>query len=150
MTDRWFSSKKIGYMSKPQRYIIVSISQDLIYDFRRDVKDLGMDQHMKVHNLKDYHQSKILSDQGELKSCIMFCTYSLLIRKAVYDRNGIQTTQSRLDQICEWFANGNDEGDGVLALVMIPTRASTFDECVSCLLSAFSPTVALLFHPIFI
>mmetsp|Transcript_56815 Transcript_56815/g.139453 ORF Transcript_56815/g.139453 Transcript_56815/m.139453 type:complete len:761 (+) Transcript_56815:155-2437(+) len=84
----------------------LSVSADLIYDAKRDLRDIGLLEDICCHDLKDYHMNKDLRQEEELQTGVIFCTYSLLVRKAG-DRR-------RIDQIVQWC--GGREFEGVVAL----------------------------------
>eukprot|EP00961_Rhodomonas_salina_P166001 2236758-Rhodomonas_salina.1 len=78
-----------------------STSPDLLQDAKRDLRDIGAG-HIPVHDLKDYTASQRLSEIEALESGVIFCTYTLLLK--------------RLEQLTDWCG---PDFDGVLA----------FDEC---------------------
>jgi hypothetical protein len=84
----------------------ISVSADLIWDSKRDLRDLGLQHLIKCHKLSKYALHKDLSDHEELDSGVMFCTYSLLV--------SAKGSARRIDQLVKWC--GGDDFHGVLAL----------------------------------
>ena len=77
------------------RHIWISISTALYYDCQRDMEDLGRSM-VPVHPLHKTAYGEPLTEDG-----IMFCTYQSLIAKN-------KNAESRLDQLVEWCARGDD------------------------------------------
>mmetsp|Transcript_11231 Transcript_11231/g.27797 ORF Transcript_11231/g.27797 Transcript_11231/m.27797 type:complete len:1266 (+) Transcript_11231:163-3960(+) len=84
----------------------ISVSADLIWDSKRDLRDLGLLSLIKCHNLKKYSLNQNFNDHAELESGVMFCTYSLLV--------SAKATVRRIDQLVKWC--GGADFHGILAL----------------------------------
>jgi hypothetical protein len=85
----------------------MSVSADLIQDARRDLADIGAG-HIRLHDLRDYRMDQDLRAMSELRTGVLFCTYSLFVSGRTLD-------QSRIEQIIRLLG---DDFDGLV----------TFDE----------------------
>jgi hypothetical protein len=98
-----------NYLMGRRRAIWISVSADLYYDAKRDLRDIGVD--IEVHQFSRVKTGSKVSDSvnGNIKKGVLFSTYSLLSKNA-------SKNQSRLNQLIQWFG---EEFDGVII----------FDEC---------------------
>ena len=102
-------------MAGRRKHIWLSVSNDLAFDARRDLKDLCQDCD-DVPSIEVYQLNK--EPYGKLKvkePAVIFSTYASLI--AGKKSSGGKKKQTRLDQLVQWC--GGNDFDGCLL----------FDEC---------------------
>lgn len=116
-------------MCKRKKSIWVSVSNDLVYDSERDLKDIGA-ANIRIHQLSKLKYGKI---EG-FNEGVLFVTYSGLIGEAAKGKNN-----TRLKQILQWCG---PKFDGVvnavqtvilivklLSLIFFRFLQVVFDEC---------------------
>lgn len=102
-----------NYLMNRKRAIWISVSNDLKYDSKRDLEDVGASQ-IEVFSLNKLKYAKISSaTNGNIKRGVIFSTYSALIGGSSKDS---KKYKSRLQQLLQWCG---EDFDGLII----------FDEC---------------------
>jgi hypothetical protein len=105
-----------NYLLGRRRAIWISVSSDLYYDAKRDLRDISATE-IEVYQLSKMKYAKINSPaNGNIKKGVVFLTYHALVGDRKNKESDPNFIQSRLQQLIQWF--GVDY-DGLIV----------FDEC---------------------
>ena len=108
-----------SFHPEADKYIFVTASNQLLEDFKRDLKNIGVKQtgakSLPIRSISDWTSEESIN----MSKGILFVTYKMLARAATVAKSGKnkdKKQQSRLEQIIKWANAGGKKFNGLIAL----------------------------------
>lgn len=108
----------LSFNPDAQKYIFVTASNQLLEDFKRDLKNIGVKQSgaksLPIRSISEWS----VDENINMKNGILFVTYKMLSRAATIAKTGKKAgkkQQSRLEQIIKWSNGGSETFKGLIA-----------------------------------